>query len=238
MPSVEVVVPLAGDCSHRLRAWEWCSDRLPLPPIVADPAEGPWVKALAVMPAVLASTADVIVMADADVWVPNLPEAVEAVQQGMEWAVPHRGVHRLTREGTAALYSGSDWATLPLDQNPYLGVEGGGALVARREVLIDVPLDPRFIGWGSEDESWGVALRELHGPPWRPTGHAPLIHLWHPPQARRSRARGSAENWALRRRYMQARNNSVAMRRIVKEADVALNSHLDALHDHPPVGIH
>lgn len=102
------------------------------------------------------------------------------------------------------------------------GVKGGGIVVTRREVASNVPLDPRFEGWGQEDESWGLALRTLAGPPRK--GIADLVHLHHPPPKRYSRSRGNPEGWELRVRYVQARNRPDQMHELIEEARVALGA--------------
>lgn len=167
------------------------------------------------MPAVAASRADIVVIADADCWTDGLHEAVRAVLAGESWAVPHRAVHRLSEGGTANVLAGIPPAGQPLEQRPYLGVETGGITVLHREFALSVPMDARFVGWGQEDESWGMALRTLLGPPWR--GSAPLWHLWHPPQERATRRRGSEGGWVLRCRYALARGDVNLMRHLVEE---------------------
>lgn len=188
------------------------------------------------MPAIEASGAEIVVVADADVWTDGLSAAVRAVEEGAAWAIPHLFIHRLTEEGTAAVLRGRAWQDQAFEQRPYRGVPGGGIVIARREVLLEVPLDPRFKNWGQEDESWGMALGTLCGLPWR--GEAPLLHLWHPPQRRLSRTRGSREGWNLRRRYMRARRDPEEMRQLISEAHDALSlaqSIRDA-HPAPAVG--
>jgi hypothetical protein len=78
------------------------------------------------------------------------------------------------------------------------------------------PIDPRFVGWGQEDESWALALGCLAGPSWR--GTAELWHLWHEPQVRQSRSVGSAASLALHQRYVRARRDPRRMAALVAEA--------------------
>lgn len=235
MPAVEIVVPWRPGCPYRERAWAWLRPRLErIGRVCEAPGPDPWVKARAVMPAVAACPGRAIVaVVDADVWCDDLPAAVAAIEAGAGWAIPHDRVHRLTHDATPAVLAGGDWRDKPLAQKPYTGVAGGGIVVARRETLLDVPLDPRFVGWGQEDESWAAALDTLAGPPWR--GTAPLVHLWHPPQQRLCRRRGSVEGWHLRRRYFHARDSPAAMRQLLDEALHALDAPEPALHDHPPI---
>lgn len=235
--SVEVIVPWAGSCPFRRRALDWVVGRYRWPVVIAE-GPTPWVKARAVAPAVAASTADVVVIADADVWAPGIDEAVVAVETGAPWAVPHRGVFRLSPDGTDNLLDGECWEDQSLDQRPYLGVEGGGIVVAPRETLLDVPLDPRFVEWGQEDESWGIALHHLAGLRYR--AKQPLIHLWHPHPPRMDRRHGSIQSRALFRRYLNARRDPAQMRSLIEEAKHVVDQPAEpADHDHPsrPVGL-
>jgi hypothetical protein len=224
---VEVVIPYAGDCPHRARALEWVRGRYPWPVTVAR-TTGLWCKAAAVMPAVRDSCADVVLVADADVWTDGVHDAVAEVEAGAPWAIPHRGVHRLDEHGTAAVMAGEPWQDQPLAERAYLGVMGGGIVIAPREMLLSVPLDPRYIGWGQEDVSWAIALETLAGRPWR--GRAPLVHLWHPPQDRMTRRFGSRASRDLYRRYQAASHDPTAMRALIQEAADDRRSHHHPVH--------
>lgn len=161
-------------------------------------------KAKAIFDALAQTDADVLVIADADVWSDGIGEAVAAVEQGdASWGIPHWLVKRLREDGTE-------------EERPYPGIEGGGIVVLPRGVMLACPPDPRFVGWGQEDESYGVALTHIYGPPWR--GNADLLHYFHPPQPRMTRRRGSSESWDLRKRYFNARFEAGAMEALVAEA--------------------
>ena len=217
-----VLLPHRGGCPHRERALAWVIARHArngYPVVVGRHDDGPWVKALAVADALAQTQAEVLIVADGDVWCNGLPAALQQIEDGAKWAIPHRGVHRLTQDSTARMMAGERWDALPLDERAYLGVEGGGIAVVRRDVYEDCPLDPRFAGWGSEDESWGFALRVLHGPPAR--GKSPLVHLWHPPQERARRNFGSLESLDLRKRYARALHNPRVMRALIDGMEAA-----------------
>jgi hypothetical protein len=218
---IEVVVPWRPGCGYRSRSWRWVRQRYaclhPSWNVTETRApHGTWCKAAAVNPAIARSAADIIVQADADVWTDGLVEAVKEVEAGAPWAVPHNLVHRLSEVGTQAVLDGDDWRDQPLTQHPYAGFIGGGIVVARCEVFQAVPLDMRFKGWGQEDEVHGAALCAIRGTPWR--GKADLVHLWHPPQKRMSRRKGSDASWALRQRYWACRNDKQGMERLLEEA--------------------
>jgi hypothetical protein len=221
---VQVVVPYrSGGCPHRERAWRWVRERYAehhpdWEVVEALAPDGPWSKGGAVNPVVQECDAEIIIAADADVWCDGLERAVYAVICGQaEWGMPHRLVHRLGEEGTAAVFDGADWREqTDLAQRPYEGFWGGGILVARRSVFFDCPIDPRFRSWGQEDESWALALHCLHGKGWR--GQADLVHCWHPPAERLNRRYGSKENRALYGRYRRSRRDPKQMRALLQEA--------------------
>lgn len=213
--SVQVVIPYHGSNEHRIRALAMTLDRISLPVTMAWGGE-PWCKAAAVMPVVEASSADIVVVHDADVYCP-LDEAIAAVQAGASWAVPHDQVLRLSEAGTEHFEDGKiiDPFRGDLTEAPYRGVAGGGIVIARRDVILEAPMDQRFIGWGQEDEAWAVALTALFGDPWR--GGDRLAHFWHPPMPRVNRRRGNTDGWALFRRYAKASRDEGTMRALLAE---------------------
>lgn len=221
--SVEVVIPShPHNDSHRRRAEAYIVGlyREQHPDWTVTVAVGPaasWSKAAAVTPAVRASSAQTIVVADGDSWSPDTGACVDRALRANAWGQPHRWVRRLNREATAARYAGElpDWRKGHLDKREYVGFLGGGIVVIDRDVYLDCPLDPRFVGWGHEDESWAWALRTLHGSRWvSATGR--LYHLWHPP-APRNGAHGAPESWRLRERYRQLQKDRRGMRALIEE---------------------
>ncbi|MEU3020076.1 hypothetical protein ABZ635_22075 [Nocardiopsis sp. NPDC007018] len=184
--------------------------------VVVGEHEGPWCKARAVADGLSRASGNILVVADADVWSPGWGDAVDLVQAGVPWAMPHGPVRRLTHAATQEVLDGHDpHADMDLTQRPYEGWPGGGLVALTRDAYEVAPLDPRFVGWSGEDESWAHALRALAGEGWR--GNAPLWHLWHPPQERMSRRWGSTAARALASRYARARTPG-RMRALVDEA--------------------
>lgn len=219
--TVAVVVPFDPGEPHRDRNWAWArarwADTHPDWSIVEGRcgAEG-WSKGAAVADAVARADAEILVVADADVWCDTVGAGVDKVDAGASWVIPHRHVHRLSPSATQLVVDGREPnRRLGYAQRPYLGVEGGGLVILPARTAIDVPIDPRFVGWGGEDISWGWALRTLAGPPVRLRGD--LWHLWHPPQERRNRRRGSEESEALAGRYRRALGAAGDMRALVDE---------------------
>lgn len=219
MPTV--LVPWRGGCRHREAALSWVLGRyaaLGWAVKLCEAPGGEWCKADAVIPALERAPADLVVVADADVWADGLERAAMAVVCGeAEWAIPHGGVFRLSEAATADVLAGAEPSEdAELTRPAYRGTEGGGVVIAHRDTLLDVPLDRRFRGWGQEDESWGVALRCLVGPPDRGR-RPPLFHLWHPPQDRPATRWGSVESKRLHARYIAAREKPGVMRALIEE---------------------
>lgn len=227
--AVGVLVPWSPGCPHREAAWAWVRakhEEHGWEIVEGHAPPGPWCKALAVQDALSRTTADLLVIADADCWSDGIPTAIEAVEMGHPWARPHDYVYRLTEAATARQLAGAE--DMDCDPQAYRGVDGGGLVVIQRVVYEDCPLDPRFAGWGGEDVSWSLALHVLVGAPYRVA--SPLLHLWHPPQADASPRRGPGgarymndNNQALHERYKTHRRSWARMRELVDEAKGALN---------------
>jgi hypothetical protein len=217
---VSVIIPWAPDvgCRHREAALAWTVSRWAATgrEVVVGERSGPWCKALAVEDGLSRARGGILIVADADVWSTGWQEAVDQVREGAPWAMPHGPVRRLTHAATQDVLDGHDpHPDMDLTQRPYQGWPGGGMVVLRRETYVQAPLDPRFVGWSGEDESWAHALKVLAGEGWR--GSAPLWHLWHPPQERMSRRWGSVAARALASRYARARTPD-RMRALIDEA--------------------
>lgn len=220
-----VVVPYNPGAEDRDRIWahmrtRWAEHHPDWSVIEGRCGGDGWSKGAAVADAVAQTDADIVVVADADVWCDNVAESVAAVEAGAAWSMPQHLVHRLNPRATAAVLAGGEFVSKPQTwvQKPYACVEAGGLVVLPRATYLDVPIDVRFIGWGGEDISWGWALRTLAGPPARFAGD--LWHLWHEPQPRRSRRRGSDASERLAGRYRQALGKPDVMRALVDEAKV------------------
>ncbi len=224
MPTV--LIPWRGGCPHRTAALAWITDRyrsLGWGVLTASPPDGPWCKAAAVAAALSCTNDGRLVIADADAWCDSVADAVDALDDHC-WAIPHQQVLRLSEKATADLLAGAEPGLTDLDGSPYWGTQGGGIVAVRRETYLDVPLDPRFLGWGGEDHAWGIALHQLAGRPW--IGRHNLIHLWHPPQPEAPPVRGpksrtkipNEANRALDDRYRHAKASRREMRALVDEA--------------------
>lgn len=227
MDEVLVAVPWAETAPERRDALQWVAGRWAQLGVALrlglGQTVGEWCKAQGVANAIAGQPGDILVVSDADVWSPGVAEAIERVRSGAAWAVPHHKLHRLSREATADVLAGAEpheeMLLDPFRENmpgfAYTGLVGGGLVVLHRDVCEACPLDPRFVGWGQEDEAWGLALTCLYGPPVR-LMH-PLWHLWHPPQERKTRGVGSDAGMALYKRYARAKRRPEQMRALIEE---------------------
>lgn len=223
--NVSVLVPWTPGCPHREAAWDLIratyTSEFPSWEIVTGDGATPdgYSRTRAILDAYDRSSGDVLVVADADVWCHPGLAVLAAVENG--WAIPHDKIHRLSAESTLSVLAGAGWRGLPLstenpqDARPYRGHETGTLVLLRRDVFAAAPPDPRFVGWGQEDDAWALALHTLVGKPWR--GGDDLVHLWHPAQPRQSRTVGNPANLALYRRYRSARHRPEAMRSLLEE---------------------
>lgn len=229
-----VLIPFRNTDEDRADAVRFILDRLCVADLSAMlasdwpqvPHGGTWVKAHAISNA-LASfdafygvRATSLAILDGDCIIPNLLQAFDVLDEGAPWVIPHTMVHRLTKDSTRAVLDGGPLVGQMEDPGPYIGYEGGGCTVLRRETWEQVPMDPRFLGWGHEDKAWSYALRCLVGEPVRLDGVC--WHLWHPPQERLDRRVGSLESRALEWKYKAARKDPDAMGRLVAEAKESL----------------
>lgn len=219
---VSILVPYTSTDEARARARAyvlgWYAAHHPGWEIVEGTCIGEWSKGRALADAASHASHDIFVLADADCLVPadTLAEATAKIACGTPWVVPHGRVYRLSEAHTARVYAGADPAPRDLCRPAYSGVVGGGVVVLSRAVWeTSGGIDPRFEGWGGEDDSFGWALEALFGPCVR-LG-APLFHLWHQQEFQGQHRRGSPESEALAGRYREARNRPDAMRALIGE---------------------
>lgn len=227
MADAAVLIPFRPGDPDRERALEYVLSTYAMtgwPVSLADDGdrEGPWVKGAAIARALHGVRAEVYVVADADVVVSPaaLELAITALANGdQRWALPHDLITRLDRRSTTQLIETGVPGT-GVDRQPYRhnredGSEAGGMVVLTRKALLECPMDPRFLGWGSEDEAWGHALRCLYGEPWR--GEAMLYHLHHEHAMPGERRSPLPESAGLLHRYRLARRTPSEMRKILAE---------------------
>ena len=213
---IQVLIPFGGEDPHRAAARDWVAARYAQRfEVTIAEMSGPWSKGAAVNPALDASTADIIIAADADSFVDeqHLDRAIlHAEVHG--WAMPHSIVKRFDRSSTADILAGRP-GRRRLERGSYPALPGGGIVVATKQAWSTVRgFDPRFVGWGGEDHALGLAFGALVAPV-NTRRHAALCHLWHPPHPHCRKP--SQANRDLDARYRKARRNPDLMADLVGE---------------------
>lgn len=218
--TVSVVVPLRPD-QERLRNWEAVCRQYPddWEVIVAyDHDHGPWRKGPPLAEGVRLAAGDVLVLADADLFLGTLAFrlAVELLEAGAPWVAPIGQVYRLSAEMTHRLHRALPTGPHRVGGRHHPGVVGGGIVICSRTAFETVGgIDPRFTGWGGEDISFGRALDTLIGP--HAAMNAVCWHLWHEPMRRHPGRRASPENETLAGRYLDATGDPTMMKALIAE---------------------
>lgn len=215
--SFDVVIPWRGGCPHRARAWTWVLERWATlhsdaELVITASPEGPFNIAAALNIGIRGSRSDVVVLSGADVILDpsDVADAVDLASDG-RWVMLAGEYRRLSEDITAEVLDGPvdavwDWPGEEMDTDL-----GWGPIVAPRELLLDVGYDERFLGWGGEDDAFGIAAETLAGSPLHLGGTAYM--LWHPP-ATNTRY---AANVALLNRYRSAHHCPSAIRALLAE---------------------
>lgn len=135
-------------------------------------------KAEAVNNGVSFATGDKLAIIDADTVI-TAKQLSQGLLQG-EWVVPYNRCLNLTQEATEGLL---DYEDLPFDLLPIEGERhkhnyAGGVNIISRRLFDEVGgFDPRYEGWGGEDESFGRAVDTMFQPAVFVPGD--VYHLWH-----------------------------------------------------------
>ncbi len=225
---LSIVVPFrgAGD-SWRGRAFEYVTDhlRLVFPDaelIVCDDPHLTFNRGRALNEGVRQAQGDVLILADADLWVPPaaLCYAVTvATEYGM--VVPFDHLIGLDGPGSVDVYGGFDpagvWASERVELDWWRRSDGGCNVLTRAAFDTARGFCAAFAGWGGEDAAFASAVGTLSGHVgWVP---ARAVHLWHPTDPTRGTERTEA-NMELAQAFSAAWGNPAAMRLLIDGARV------------------
>lgn len=226
--TASIVVPHElGNCKVRQRNWvhlrERWSAHYPRWPIVYGTCPGEWRVAQAITNGVMRAPPGIVIIADADVWVPSIERAVHMAREKNTWVEPYKWFITLTDKATKSVIRGDldldrgmrkpqHWDKPP-KKNP---TPCAGIVVMPRDLALGIPGDTRFKGWGWRDKSWGIALNTLAGPSLK--AGLLLAHFWHPyPGWPKDRA-GNPDNYTLYQEYVAAEGDQERMRVILQRA--------------------
>ena len=225
---VSILVPFRDD-GHRQASMEWIVARWrhhwPEAEVIIRPDDGrdPFSKSVALQACAADATGDVLILLDADTWcdVPTIRHAVEVAAEGA-LVMPGKVAHRLGQDVTDRLLASDpacDWPTiLPSEVEQSVRPVGFLHVLSREVWDATNGYDPRFRGWGGEDNVFTYAVETLVGPVVRLTGT--LYSLWHPrprDNGRRIWAGQTERNGALIQQYVKARGNRPRMQALVRE---------------------
>jgi hypothetical protein len=184
---------------------------------------GDWHVARAITNGVHKAADGIVVIADADVWVPGVERAARLAHEHNTWVEPYRQFITLTDAATRDVIAGNlkldramrkpqHWDKPPKKRPTACA----GMVVMPRALALDVPGDPRFRGWGLRDKSWGIALRTMAGDSLK--ANLLLAHFWHPYPGWPADRVNNPDNMPLYERYVGASGDPERMRGLLREA--------------------
>ena len=193
-----LVIPHNFQSGERDRAWSWVYRRWmafkertkDFDEVFAGPHEGEGLSRSSLRNIAVRSTVgDTIILADADIALPDEAVLTLALREHREtgrWVIPYApytGYHRLTMPTSRWIlfHLEADY-DLPsnvfrVEHAPFHSV--AGCIIMSRDQFEGVGgYDERFIGWGFEDNAFAEAMTLCYGVPLRL--NYPIFHLWHP----------------------------------------------------------
>lgn len=241
---ISLLIPFRANDPQRLRVFKWLLEywkhELPDAEIIIGRAKGqPFSKTRALNNAAKKATGQVLVILDADAYIPGrvIQECADMIVESPYplWFVPYRHLFRLNKRVTKEIIASDpkDPLRLPTPPRPedidhtgqhssYGHRYGAMITIIPREAIYTIGcFDERFKGWGGEDVALLRALDTLYGK-HKTTGNA-VFHLWHPVIGKTYKDRmwkGQQEqlNNQLSMRYHQATGHPTRMRNLVDES--------------------
>lgn len=194
---------------------------LPLHEVVIadDPDPSSFNRGRALDAGIAQTDVDLLVLADADLWVPKMAllRAIELAAQGA-LVTPFSRITFLNRQATSDVIRRNHYA---LEKN-WRGDEvaqfwnkrsdGGCSVLLRDNYVKAGGFDRTFDRWGFEDAAFSSAYSTLIGK--REWVEAPAVHLWHP-TCRNTRDPLFRKRWDYCREYERAFGNPEAMAELI-----------------------
>lgn len=206
--NVEVIMPWRDSgCPARKRAFDFVYSLYSreYPVRLCDAGGDEFNRAATRNAGVAESSADVVIVADADLFVPlsQIRTAVEVAASTRLQVRPFTQFGHLRENGTVQFIEREDHSMITHERFNTLatlwpGVHGGVFVIQRSLWLEAGGMDERFTGWGGEDNAFNAVCEEMFGPVHLVQGYA--YHLFHP-----TRRRMSADNAALLDSYLRKR---------------------------------
>ena len=220
---ISVLLPYKPDHDRRDYLWsqvrEWYNRNLPeLELCIGIDESEPFCRSRGVNEAAKKASGDIFILADTDmIFDLDLICSLMTIVKDHPWIIPFKLGHRLTKAASDRLIAQGLPPSFDLNDNDIeisVSIPGAFMNVMPRHCFEKISgLDERFKGWGFEDEAMVRALNTLCGNYYRM--NSVIYHLWHP------RTEGNHpnhhNNYLLYRRYVDATNNSEAMKQLIAE---------------------
>lgn len=244
-PKISLLIPFSSKDHKRNRNFRWLLEywkhELPEAEIIIGKSHSKiFCKGEALNNAVRKSTGKILVILDADAYLPGhiLDRCANRMLEEIDshlWYVPYRHLYRLREEITEMIIESSpedplripsppppDYYENNRDRSKYGHRYGAMCMMFPREAYYILGcFDERFKGWGGEDVALLRALDTLYGK--HKTTNNDILHLWHPFMGDSYKTRvwegqkGSSANQRLANKYHKATNHPEKMRRLVDE---------------------
>jgi predicted glycosyltransferase involved in capsule biosynthesis len=231
MPLISLLIPFrnTGDRDKQFN-WlqkRWKSLGKDFEIIVAeDDGKDPFSKTMAVNNAYKKSTSDILAIMDADVWLDPqiLLDAADFIRKNPNsWVRPCRNVYRLKKETTKKIIKldiDKPFPKINESECERISIAIGGICVFSKKQFESVGgMDPRFRGWGGEDNAWNALLdaKFTKAQMWGKD----LYHLWHP----RERDQNNNAIWIgqderntkIAKEYGSVFKDAILLEKIIKE---------------------
>lgn len=247
-PKISLLIPFSTDNDMRRKNFEWLLKywRCELPHaeiVVGESKSKIFCKGEALNNALKKSTGEVLVVLDADAYLPGMiiehcaERIMEEQRHGHNlWYVPYRFLYRLTDRLTKRITDSNPChpfrPPMPPDE---CDIENSGQIIRygnmygamitifpRKAIPIIKCFDEHFSGWGGEDMAFLRMMDTLFGK--HKTTYNAIFHLWHHYHGKTHRERTwdnqekpNANNWKRTNRYHFAHRKPSKMIELVEE---------------------
>jgi len=248
-PKISLIIPFSSDNPIRRKNFEWLlkywSHELPGAEIVIGKTDSKvFCKGHALNDAVRRSSGEVLVILDADAYLPGhiihkcSDKILRELRHGNNvWYVPYRRLYRLTRRASRYVLNSPPshpfriphpvperFVVPDTSMTVKYGYRYGAMIMIIPRVAYDIleGFDERFIGWGGEDVSFLRAMNTLFGK--YKTLNEDIFHLWHPTignnfsNKKWDNQENANSNSALITKYNKANKNPTEMWKLINES--------------------
>ena len=236
--TVSILVPFRPERRNdiRIKHWAWIKKRwehvLPEAEIVEGTTDAvPFSKSQAVNDAFHRSSGDLLIIADADTWIErdHITAALDQASTIPHAVIPWTNCYRLNRVDSSTIHRADPAGPFPVtkkmldrindEPTPSPASMAMNIVIQRRSFEAVGGMDPRFLGWGGEDTSFGLACWTLLGPTVLLMGNAWSLYHARPKQGAHRVWQNDMpqRNYDLWQRYKAAKENPAEMIKLCNE---------------------